>query len=621
MNSEDQATLTAAAEAFQAKNIELTEALLRPVTERLPDHPAVLYLRGLVAAYWGDFAGAEPLFAAAIALKPDYDEIHFHHARALRMLDRHEEALAAIDRAIFLKPDRAHAHARRGEVLDRLGDLAEALVAFRRAATLCPDDPAILARLGRAHFDFREYAEAVASYRRLIELRPRDAAAHNELGRALQCLGDMEAAKLAYGTALRIDPRDPDIANNLGLTELALTWNVEAAERRFRAILVDHPSHVPALTHLGMVLTHQSRFEEALDPLERALARRPDYHDAANNLGNAFRALGRVEEAVAAYRRAHALRPKAVGTAHNLAQALLMAGDYTEGWARFEIRRESEEHAADRRDLPCPRWRGEAGEGRRLLVHAEQGFGDSLQFCRYAPRAAALGWRVTLEVPAPLVRLMRSLAGIESVIERSATPPPVDAECPMLSLPVAFATTVETIPADIPYLFADPRAVGDWCARLAALPGSRKIGVTRGGSSGSRFLDVALTGVRRVIPPEVLAPLAALPDVLLVNLWKDAPDNAPGWYDPMPECADFADTAALVTALDLVITTDTSMAHLAGALGRPVWLLNRFDSCWRWFAGRADSPWYPTMRIFRQTAPGDWAGVIERVIAALDSGG
>jgi hypothetical protein len=263
-----------------------------------------------------------------------------------------------------------------------------------------------------------------------------------------------------------------------------------------------------------------------------------------------------------------------------------------------------------------PRWNGEAGNGGVLLLHAEQGFGDTLQFCRYAPLAAARGWRVVLEVPQPLVRLMGSLDGVERVVASGDPLPEFDMQCPMMSLPFAFDTELDTIPADIPYLSADHRDVGRWESRLAELGPGLRVGLVWAGNARRHSTDLNATDRRRSMDPALLGPLAGVGGVHFFSLQKEG-EPPFALHDYMDECTDFADSAALVETLDLVIGVDTSVIHLAGSLGKPVWLLNRYDSCWRWLREGETSAWYPGLRQFRQPLPGAWTPVVEAVCRAL----
>jgi hypothetical protein len=277
---------------------------------------------------------------------------------------------------------------------------------------------------------------------------------------------------------------------------------------------------------------------------------------------------------------------------------------------------------ANQPDLGRPQWRGETADGKILLIYAEQGFGDTLQFCRYGELAAARGLRVIMRVPKPLVRLLRSLSGVAQVIAEDEDLPAFDLQCPMLSMPLALATTPATIPSRIPYLAAEEAAVAAWQSRLAGSAPGPRIGLVWAGSARN---TPALAAVdrRRSIAPDRLAPLLDLQGLHFFSLQKDGPAGSPPLplIDFMTEMQDFADTAALVANLDLIISVDTAAAHLAAALGKPVWLLNRFDSCWRWLTDRRDSPWYPTLRLYSQPRPGDWDAVIAELVRDLRAWG
>jgi len=263
-----------------------------------------------------------------------------------------------------------------------------------------------------------------------------------------------------------------------------------------------------------------------------------------------------------------------------------------------------------------PEWRGEPAAGQRILLHAEQGLGDTLQFVRYAPGVAARGLQVTLEVQAPLVRLLQNLPGVGEVVAAGNPRPEFDLHCPLMSLPLAFATDLDSIPADVPYLFPTSNLLSCWGECLPPRGGVR-VGLVWAGNRGHGDVRHHFIDRRRSIDPALLAPLAEVVGVTWVNLQHDATALPFPMTDPMAAICDFADTAALVAQLDLVIGVDTSVVHLAGGMGKPVWMLSRFDGCWRWMHGRHDSPWYPTMRIYRQTAPDDWRPVVARLATDL----
>jgi hypothetical protein len=391
---------------------------------------------------------------------------------------------------------------------------------------------------------------------------------------------------------------------NLATTLRGLTL-LEQAQAMAEVAVQLLPREPEATLCLASVLHDRADYRGAVGLYRQALEAVPLHAGALSSLGNSLRAMGRLSEALAVHDRAVAAAPDDAEIRYSRAAALLAAGDFAAGWPEHEWRW--------RRRLWRDRgfgaaWRGEDIAGRTILLHAEQGLGDTLQFVRYAPMVAALGARVVLEVQAPLVRLMRGLAGVARVVARGDALPAFDVHCPLLSLPLAFGTVPETVPAAIPYLFAD--AVALWDSRLPA--GGKRVGLVWAGSPHTDDAGAHLIDRRRSLGLAELAPLWDVGGVHLVSLQKDCA-APPGLVDLMGQVGDFADTAALVSGLDLVVSVDTSVAHLAGALGRPVWLLSRYDACWRWLCGRDDSPWYPGMRIYQQERPLDWSGVVARV--------
>jgi tetratricopeptide (TPR) repeat protein len=338
-----------------------------------------------------------------------------------------------------------------------------------------------------------------------------------------------------------------------------------------------------------------------------------------NNTGTTLQTMGRFDAALECFAQAVAIKPDFADAHLNAGRCRLQAGDFDGGWPLHEWRWKTAQSAPDRRSFAQPLWLGDSDiAGKTILLWSEQGFGDMLLSVRYAPLVAARGARVILQVPVHLQRLFARMPGIGAVIPAGAELPAFDVQCPMMSLPLAFRTTLETIPADIPYLRADAVRIAGWQERLTALPGL-KVGLVWAGSF--RYpLDK-----RRSMKLAQMAPLGSVRHVTLVSLQKDAPAQQAReppagltLHDWTTELQDFDDTAALVAALDLVIAVDSAIVHLTGALGRPVWVLDRYDSEWRWLSGRDDSPWYPSLRLFRQEQPGDWAGVVERARAELE---
>ncbi len=458
------------------------------------------------------------------------------------------------------------------------------------------------------HHQAGRLAEAEAIYRDILGRDPDHLPTLVEYGRLALQLGRPEVAVVVLQRAAALAPDHPIVATNLGVAQ-EFGGHLDQAMVTQRRNIARHPGDGASFNNLGNVLRTLQRLPEAIRQYRHAIAVNPADGQLINNLGGALHQERRDAEAVAAF-RASLARQEDAEVRHNLALALLSQGRLAEAWPEYEARSRTAQHAASWPQFPqATRWQGEDGTGRTLLIHAEQGMGDVLQFSRYVPLAVARGCRVVLQVHRPLLRLMRRLAGVADIVAQGEPLPACDLYCPLMSLPGVFGTTLEAIPAEIPYLSPYPEDVAGWAARLG--PEHRpKVGLAWAGNPQQP------TDKRRSVPVERLAPLLARTDFAFYSLQVDAAPPA-GMIDLMGGVRDFADTAALIANLDLVIAVDSAVAHLAGAMGKPVWLLNRFDAEWRWLRDRDDSPWYPTLRQFRQTAPGDWDGVIARVRAEL----
>jgi Flp pilus assembly protein TadD len=603
------AKLEEAARLLRAGDADGAEACLRAVLgadeadEDAADADA-LHLLGLVAYRRGRHGQACAAIEAAVARRPEVALYRANLGRVLAAAGRVEEAASALRGAVAAAPEDADLHYDLGLALARAGRTAEAAAAYREAVARAPAHAEAHNNLGVALAALCETEAAEECYRAALRHAPGLAAAEANLGALLCRVGRWDEAEEALRRALRAAPDVPAALNSLGTALAARRASAEAEECYRRALALD-PAYAEAHNNLGTLLEAEGRFAEAEQALGAALRLRPDYAEAASNLGNVLVALGRLDEAEHAYRAALRLRPGEASSEYNLGVALLSAGRLREGWAGYE--RRWDRRGAARRELPAPLWKGEEIGGRILLVHAEQGLGDTIQFCRFLPLLRAR--HLIFEVPRPLARLLAGQRVGARIVASGEPLPPFDLHCPLMSLPHRLGTTLETIPAG-PYLAADPGLVAAWAARLAALPGL-KVGLVWAGNR-----DFA-ADARRSIDPALLAPLLGVPGATFVSLQLGARAPAPALADWTGEIEDFADTAGLVAALDLVIGVDTASVHLAGALGKPVWLLNRFDSCWRWLRDRPDSPWYPTLRQFRQASPGDWEGVIGAARAAL----
>jgi tetratricopeptide (TPR) repeat protein len=547
-----------------------------------PDYAEVFCNRGTILQELKKPDQALASYDRALALRPDIAEAHFNRGNALNEMKRYDEALASFDRAIALRPDYAKAHCNRGNVLNDLKRYGEALASLDRALTLSPDYHEALCSRGISLQGMRKLDEALASYDRAVALRPDIADLHSNRGTALNDLKRYDEALASFDLALSLQP-----------------------------------DHVEALANRGAVLQELKRFDEALASCDRALALAPDHATALCNRGAALQEFKRYDEALAVFAHALSVQPDMPKLHWNEAAVRLVTGDFARGWAEYEWRWKKETMARAMRNFLQPLWLGKDEiAGKTILLHSEQGFGDTIQFCRYATLVAARGARVILEVERPLHTLMATLAGPAQVVSKGGPLPDFDLQCPLLSLPLACGTQLSTIPAQTPYLQVPAQASRIWESRLGAKP-HPKIGlVWSGNAAHQRDID-------RSISLHMFLPLLES-DATFISLQKEVRASDAAVMAQRPDVlhfgdmlGDFSDTAALITQLDLVITVDTSAAHLAAALGKPVWILLQHTPDWRWLLDREDSPWYPTARLFRQDETRTWDSAIARVQTAL----
>ncbi|HEY2131414.1 MAG TPA: tetratricopeptide repeat protein [Acetobacteraceae bacterium] len=529
--------------------------------------------------------------------------------------DRPEDIIARCYQSLALRPDDPVVHVTLGSALWTTGAREEAIGHFARAVELDPGYVDARDGYGNALSRSGRFAEAVAQFRAAVALRPEEGELHYHLGNALLGSGEPVEAEACYHDALARRPDHAGALNNLGNAMRSQQRYAEAIPFYRRALAL-RPEYFGTRNNIGSALLALHRPAEAIPYFQAALAARPDYAEACNNLGGAKLALGHPAEAVAWFRRAVELDPDQVQAQLGEALALLSMGNFRRGWAVYEARWRMPQFRADVPALADLHWDGAAEvSGRTILLYAEQGLGDTIQFVRYAKRLRARGARVVLSVQPSLVRLFAGLG--DAVIAQTDALPPHELHCPLMSLPLAFGTELATIPAEIPYLQADAALVAAWAERLG-MQRRRRIGVAWSGSA--EHPEDAL----RSIP--LAAFLAALEgancDLHILQTEISSEDGAllegmAGIGVHRDRLTDFAETAALIACLDLVISVDTSVAHLAGAMGVPVWVLVQSSADFRWLRDRADSPWYPTMRIFRQRTLLEWAPVLAEVRAAL----
>ena len=491
-------------------------------------------------------------------------------------------------RILAASPNHAETMGLLAVILLRLGQPDTAAEWLNRAVARKPAAAAgYIFAFARTLLELGYPEDALAASDEALRHKPNLAEALQAKGHALSDLGRSREAVNAYATAFRLKPSLYDIQNNLALA-LRESDQLEAAEPIFRQAAARAPRDVMLRANHASVLKDLGRLEAAEIAYREALRLEPGHAP---------------EEAILRY---------------NLGILLLLAGRLGEAWPEYAWRFAA--GAVPDRNFPQPIWAGEALAGRTLLIHAEQGLGDTIQMARYLPLLPRDG-AIVIEAPRALVRLLAGFPRLR-VVQLGDALPNFDLQCAMMGLPAIFGTELASIPADIPYLRADATRVAHWRRLVSGLPG-RAVGLAWAGNPDDVRLDR-----KRSIALDVLAPLAKIPGVSFVSLQPGKPGeqlavSALGSVtrDWTAELSDLAETASLIEALDLVITVDTAVAHLAGALGRPVWLLNRFDTDWRWLLEREDSPWYPTLRQFRQASPGDWVGVVDQVAAALQAAG
>ncbi len=498
----------------------------------------------------------------------------------------------------------------------RAGRLPEAIKLYSDILRLNQDDAKILYLLGSAHLQIGGPSDAVRPLERATVLQPENAAAHNNYGVALRELGQPLDALKALDRGVDLEPRDAELHNNRA-TVLQLLGRLDDAIAAYDLALALNPNYPEALLNWGTALEELERLPEALVHYDQALELRSDFPEAHYNRGNVLGMLKRTEDALASFDEARKLKPDYADAHWNKALTLISAGKYTEGWELYEWRIKKANSEQIYPTFPRPSWRGsEDLRGRTLFVHSEQGLGDVVQFCRYLPLLDARGIQIVFETPIPLLPLVSSLAGDMTILAKGTVLPHFDAYCPLLSLPYSFGTTIDTVPKEIPYLSADTDRVKLWQRRLG-LKDRLRVGMAWSGTTGARKLG------KRSIPLEALLTFMELPielhslQVTYQEIDLRTLERNPEIRQHQDTLTDFAETAALIECLDLVITIDTSVAHVAGALGKPVWILLAFDADYRWMVEREDSPWYPTARLFRQPKPGDWQSVITCVTAAL----
>ncbi len=635
-------------EHYQAGRLPEAELMYRRALEMDPNNPDALHLCAIVVHQSGRNSLSLQLIDSAVRCCPENPDFLNSRGNVLQALMRHEEALASYDKSLSIKSDHAGVLSNRGNVLQALIRHEEALASYDKALSITSDSAGTLYNRGIALEKLKRFEEALVSYDKALANKPDYAEALGNRGNTLQALKRYDEALISYDKALAIKTDYVSAFFNRGSALRALNRYDEAIFSYDMALAIK-PDHAEAWYDRGVALEKLKRHDEALTSYDRALSIRPDYAEVLSDRGNSLLALGRYGEALISYDSALLIRPNYVEALCNRGNVLcamehydealasydkaisfqpdysaarwnsslcrLRLGDFERGWREYESRWECLlPHA--KRNCVQPLWIGDKEiSGKTILLHAEQGLGDTIQFARYAQEVAQRGANVILEVQPLLKSLFADMPGVHLVLSRGDPLPEFDFHCPLLSLPLALDTTLGRVPARIPYLSVESKTVTGWRAKLARR-NEKLVGVCWRGNA-SYVHDAA-----RSIPFAHFAPLLSVPGVRFISLQKELLEQERELAETLSLThlgLDFKNTAELVAALDLVVTVDTVWAHWAGAVGTPFWVLLSRVPHWVWLLDRADSPWYPSAKLLRQSRNGDWNSVVARAELELKS--
>jgi tetratricopeptide (TPR) repeat protein len=598
--------------------VEEATASYREALRLKPNYPEAHNNLGNVYKEQGQLDRAVACYQKALQLKPNYPDAYNNLGIVRMEMGELDKAISCYQKAIRRRPQFPEAYNNLGNAFKMQGKPNEAVAAFQQALHLRPAFPEALSSLGNALMDLERADDAIAAYKEALRNKPDFAEAYNNLGIGYMRQNKVDDAITAYREAIRLKADYAEAYNNLAIA-LAERGERAEAEAAYRLALRLRPNYAEAYNNLGNTLKDLDRLPEAETCYHEALRLKPDYADAYSNLGIACMDQGKLDEADGAYRKAIGLRPDYADAHRNRSFTLLIRGDFADGWPEYEWRWQCKEFGT--LNYKQPRWDGAALDGKTILLHAEQGLGDTLQFIRYARLVKERGGRVLFGCQKPLVKLLSSTPGVDQIVAQNTELPSFDTYIQLMSLPAIFKTTEKTIPAEVPYILPDAGLLEKWRQEFSQRP-TFKVGVVWQGNKdykGDKW---------RSIPLKQFTTLAQVQGVEFFSLQKGyGSEQLDGVKGEMPitdlgprldvETAPFMDTAAVMKNLDLLITSDTSVVHLAGALGVPIWVALPFLPDWRWLLNREDNPWYPTMRLFRQNQRGNWPEVFERIAHAL----
>ncbi|MDD5328827.1 MAG: tetratricopeptide repeat protein [Sulfuricella sp.] len=600
---------------FESGRVEEAKSLLVTAIGFSPGNADFHYHLGKLFVSDGDINRAIDCFAKTLTIQPEFAEAHHDMGLALQTDKKLDLAVESYRRALSLKPDYAEAYGNLGFALQRKGQLDEALENYQKALAIKPNFAAVHNNLASVLQAQNRLEQAVEHLRQALAINPAYVEAHSNLAVALRMQGNLEGAIQSCEKALSINPNCAQAYSRLADVFQA-QGKLDVAVENYRRALALEPDFAETHYNLGNALKAQGNLDAAIDRYQQAILLNPDFADAHHNLALVYTEKGMLQESIRCFQDAISVSPDFVNAHLNMSLSQLLMGSLEQGWAEYEWRWQSDHMQAIKYNYKQPLWLGkESLRGKTILLHHEQGFGDTIQFCRYAKLVAGLEATVLLLVPKPLKSLMTELEGASQVLAEGETLPKFDYHCPLMSLPLAFSTGLNTIPVEDSYLRYGPDHASKWAEKLGNKTQPR-VGLVWSGSQTHK------NDHNRSIPlNEVTAFLSD--GVQFVSLQKEVRPLDQRVLEDTKNIAyfgrelhSFADTAGLIANMDLVISVDTSVAHLAAALGKTVWLLLPFNPDWRWMLGRTDSPWYPSMKLFRQKEIGDWNSVLS--MAAQD---
>ncbi len=608
------AQLAQAQQSYQSGNLAEAEVTYRQIVQQDPHQVEALFWLALLADQAGKIQDSINYYQQVLALQPNAAEAHGNLGSVLLKWGKGEEAIAHHRQALTLMPDNAKAHYNLAIALYEQKQDLEAIALYQQAIALQPNYANAHHNLGMAFYRQGKPEEAIACYRQAVEREPNHASAHNSLAVSLYQQNKLDEAIEHYRQAIAIHPGYVNAHDNLGIA-LKQQGKLEDAATHFQQAIAFNPSYVNAYINLGNAMRELGRFNEAIAYCQESIRLQSTNADAHNTYGCVLVDLARFEDAIARFEDAVHLRPDFADAHLNMGIILLQIGEFRRGFEEYHWRWKTKQ-CPDLRYTQAL-WTGENLHGKVILLTAEQGFGDTIQFARYAPMVAARGGEVIIACQKPLLRLLSTVPGVSRCVDRDKDNIDIHTHAPLLELPYILGTTTDTIPANVPYLSPPEHST----IRLEVPPDTRlKIGIVWATNPSN-----STSGKRSCSLSHFLS-LLEVPGIALYSLQKEQPatdrdllQNTPRLQDLQDQLTDFADTACAIAQLDLIITVDTAVAHLAGALGKTTWTLLPHVADWRWMRDRDDNPWYPTMRLFRQNQPGDWDELFIRVVEALEN--